>query len=184
MPVIDPTEQLLVTNWHGDTVVRLAAQRLRRVYGDIALFPDEWGNVDLAARPPLNANTSIAALRHIYARLRRPDGCPWDREQSELSILPHIIEEAEELREALEREDWPHAAEELGDVLGNLLMIAQIAHEHGYFTFEDAVAAVSAKLVRRHPHVFGDQQAANADEVLAIWQRAKAEERRAASSLG
>jgi len=178
---IESAETLLVSNWHGETVIELASRRLQRVYGSQLGMPDEWGNLDLRARAPLDAGTSLAALQHIYARLRRPDGCPWDREQTELSILPHVAEEADELREALERGDWKHAAEELGDVLGNVLMIAQIAHEHDHFDFEDAVAAVSAKLIRRHPHVFGDQHAANADEVLAIWNQAKAAERQATS---
>ncbi|HMM42760.1 MAG TPA: MazG nucleotide pyrophosphohydrolase domain-containing protein, partial [Thermomicrobiales bacterium] len=78
--------------------------------------------------------------------------------------------------DALDAEDWTHAADELGDILGNLVMIAQIAEEHGRFTLEDAVAALSAKLVRRHPHVFGDEQAGSPDEVLAIWNRVKQHE--------
>lgn len=120
--------------------------------------------------------SSIDDLREIYARLRAPDGCPWDREQNELTIVPHIVEEAEELREALLREDWVHAADELGDVLGNVVMIAQIAEEHRRFTFDDVVRAVSDKLVRRHPHVFGNATAATPEDVLALWNQVKQQE--------
>lgn len=125
----------------------------------------------------MSESPSTENLRQIYARLRAPDGCPWDREQTELTIVPHIVEEAEELREALESQNWSHAADELGDVLGNVVMIAQIAEEQGRFTFEDVVRSVSDKLVRRHPHVFGDATAATPEDVLALWNKVKQQER-------
>ena len=130
----------------------------------------------------MSESSSIDNLREIYARLRAPDGCPWDREQTELTTVPHIAEEAEELREALESRNWSHAADELGDVLGNVVMIAQIAEEHGRFTFEDVVRSVSEKLVRRHPHVFGDAIAATPEDVLALWNEVKQQERTQASA--
>jgi tetrapyrrole methylase family protein / MazG family protein len=174
---VDPAQALVVSNWHGATVTELAARRLRRLGFRGTFEADEDGNLYLAEQGILTANQSFAALQQIYARLRRPDGCPWDREQTELTTVPHIIEETDELREALELGDWAHAAEELGDVLGNVLMIAQIAHEHGHFGFEDVVASVSAKLIRRHPHVFGDARADNPADVLAIWNQVKQQER-------
>ena len=175
---IDTAAPLLVTNWHGDTVIELATRRLTRLHGYVNLpDPDDDLNLLLDAQDILDARGSLPALRRIYARLRRPSGCPWDREQTELTTLPHISEEVDELRDALEREDWQHAAEELGDVLGNVLMIAQIAHEQGRFSFEDALTSMSAKLVRRHPHVFGDAHAANPDEVLELWNQIKQQER-------
>jgi tetrapyrrole methylase family protein/MazG family protein len=175
--VVDSTQALVVSNWYGTTVTSCAERRLRRLGFQGEFVADEDGNLYLPAQDMLTAHQSVAALQQVYARLRRPDGCPWDREQTELSTVPHIIEEANELREALERDDWAHAAEELGDVLGNVLMIAQIAHEQGRFDFEDVVAGLSTKLIRRHPHVFGDARASNPDEVLAIWNQVKQQER-------
>lgn len=173
---LDPLMTTVVTNWCGDGVTSAATEYLRARLG-IQLFPaadDDACLVLPASDAP--GSSSFASLRQIYSRLRRPDGCPWDREQSEVSTLGYITEEVGELREALEADGWEHAADELGDILGNLIMIAQIAEEHGRFSLEDAVAALSAKLVRRHPHVFGEEQAASPDEVLAIWNRVKQHE--------
>ena len=125
----------------------------------------------------VDAPTSLAALRQIYARLRRPDGCPWDREQTPDSMLAPIFGELQELDEAVRAADWPHATEELGDVLGNLLMLAQIAEEAGRLAWPDVVAGISTKLVRRHPHVFAGEEAQSVDDIVAIWQRVKQEER-------
>lgn len=185
---IDPSAPTIVTKWFGRGVIELAERRLRRTHRLTDLLmtlapPDEEGVFLIVPFAVTDGGPSLSALRQIYARLRRPDGCPWDREQTELSTLPHIVEETDELREALEREDWPHAAEELGDILGNVLMIAQIAEEQGRFTFEDVVIAISSKLVRRHPHVFGDASASNPDEVLAIWNTVKQQEREQAARV-
>lgn len=176
---IDPAATVVVTNWWPDEHASTApAELLLRIVGrDTVPDTDDDGNLVFPAADPLSGSPSVSALRQIYARLRRSDGCPWDREQTELATLPHIIEETEELREALKREDWNQAAEELGDILGNIMMIAQIATERGAFTFEDVVASISSKLVRRHPHVFGDKTAASADEVLGIWNAVKQQER-------
>lgn len=175
---LDATSTTVVTNWSSVEVPWSAAQRLMRELGlhELPEVGDD-DNLTIPAADSLSGTPSIAALRQIYARLRRPDGCPWDREQSELSTVPHLFEEANELRDALEHEDWVHAAEELGDVLGNVLMIAQIAEERGAFTFADVVTSISTKLVRRHPHVFGNQTADSAEDVLAIWKQVKQEER-------
>lgn len=128
-------------------------------------------------RAQIDAPTSLAALRQIYARLRRPDGCPWDREQTPQSMLKPLQGEVQELAEALDAEDWPHVVEELGDVLGNVLMLAQIAEEAGHLQWSDVVDGVATKLVRRHPHVFAGEMAQSVDDIMAIWQRVKQEER-------
>lgn len=140
------------------------------------------GGIDVAAAT--DAPTSLAALRQIYARLRRPDGCPWDREQTPESMLAPILSEVQELDEAVRAADWPHVAEELGDALGNLLMLAQIAEEAGLLSWPDVVAGISTKLVRRHPHVFAGEQAQSVDDIVAIWQRVKQEERAGAENTG
>ena len=101
-------------------------------------------------------NTPIEELHAIVARLRAPDGCPWDREQTHASLRGSAIEEAYETVEAIEKADDAHLCEELGDLLLQVLMHSQIASETGRFTFDDVAAGIAAKLVRRHPHVFGD----------------------------
>ncbi len=99
------------------------------------------------------------------ARLRGPDGCPWDREQSFDSIKPYTLEETYEVLDAIDRRAWPELAEELGDFMLQAVFYAQMAAEQGLFTIEDALDAINRKLVRRHPHVFGEESARNADDV-------------------
>lgn len=178
VPCLDATTSLLVTNWHGDRVTSLAGRRIQRTRAlDRIPAPDASGCVMIDAKNPLDATTSLSALTHIVARLRRADGCPWDREQTAQSLLPALAEEADELRQAIEAGNPQDTLEEIGDVLVNLLMQAQIATEAGDYRFTDAIAAVAAKLVRRHPHVFGAASATTADEVLAIWRRVKDDEK-------
>ncbi|MBM3987137.1 MAG: nucleoside triphosphate pyrophosphohydrolase [Planctomycetes bacterium] len=122
------------------------------------------------------------ALRKLVAivdRLRAPDGCPWDREQTLASTVPHLIEEVHELAEAVEQGDLDHAVEEAGDVLMGLVLLARIAEQDGRFDLATVALAVSEKLERRHPHVFGDVVAADASEALANWDAIKRKEREA-----
>jgi len=114
----------------------------------------------------------------VIAALRAPDGCPWDREQTHRSIAKNMVEEAYEAVHAIEDDDIAELRDELGDVLLQVVLHAQIAADEGEFTIDDVVAAISAKIVRRHPHVFGEEVAANtASEVLANWDQIKAGER-------
>jgi tetrapyrrole methylase family protein / MazG family protein len=113
----------------------------------------------------------------VIAALRAPDGCPWDREQTHRSIAKNMVEEAYEAVHAIENDDVAELREELGDVLLQVVLHAQIAADEGEFTIDDVVAAINAKIVRRHPHVFGDAEAGNASEVLANWDQIKATER-------
>ena len=114
----------------------------------------------------------------VIATLRAPDGCPWDREQTHRSIAKNMVEEAYEAVHAIEDDDIAELRDELGDVLLQVVLHAQIAADEGEFTIDDVVAAISAKIVRRHPHVFGEEVAANtASEVLANWDQIKAGER-------
>ena len=119
----------------------------------------------------------VGAIFEIARRLRAPDGCPWDREQTHLSLRPYLLEETYELLEVLDRglEDGK-LLEELGDVLLQVAMHAAIAEEEGRFDAVRVSEAAAAKMVARHPHVFGDEQAADAEEVLRNWERRKAEE--------
>lgn len=111
--------------------------------------------------------------------LRAPDGCPWDREQTHVSISHNMIEEAYEAVCAIEEEDVAHLREELGDVLLQVVLQSQIAADAGEFAIDDVCADVNAKMVRRHPHVFGSVEASNASEVLDVWDQVKLAERQA-----
>jgi nucleoside triphosphate diphosphatase len=123
----------------------------------------------------------LAELLGIMARLRSVDGCPWDREQTFATIAPHTVEEAYEVADAIEREDLADLKDELGDLLFQVVFHAEIARERGAFDFEMVAGAICDKLVRRHPHVFGDRGPLSAAEHARAWEEIKAEERRAAN---
>jgi nucleoside triphosphate diphosphatase len=117
-------------------------------------------------------------LVEIMARLRGPGGCPWDREQTFDTIKPYTLEETYEVLDAIDRRDWPELAEELGDFLLQAVFYAQMAAEQNLFHIEDALDAINQKLVRRHPHVFGEGTAETAGDVKRIWGEIKAEEKK------
>src|SRR5262245_21606433 len=123
----------------------------------------------------------FAKLCDIVAKLRAPDGCPWDREQTNESLVPALIEEAYETAEAARAQDDPHFREELGDLLLLVVMHTQIARENGRFTIEEVIGHVSDKLIRRHPHVFGTSEARDASAVLKQWEAIKRAEKNADS---
>jgi tetrapyrrole methylase family protein/MazG family protein len=120
------------------------------------------------------------AMPWISARLRQPDGCPWDREQTHTSLRKHLLEEAYEVYDALEDGATPELAGELGDLWLQIVLHAQLAAEDGVFDLADVQAAIASKIVRRHPHVFGDAVARTASDVNRQWERIKADERAAA----
>jgi nucleoside triphosphate diphosphatase len=113
----------------------------------------------------------------IMARLRAPDGCPWDREQTFDTIKPYTLEEAYEVLEAIDNRDWPELTGELGDLLLQVLFYSQIAVEEGHFSIDDVLDRLSTKLVGRHPHVFGEVKADTSAEVLRNWEALKALEK-------
>jgi tetrapyrrole methylase family protein/MazG family protein len=134
--------------------------------------------------PPLAPELASAgpwAMPYIAERLRRPDGCPWDREQTHQSLRKHLLEETYEVYDALELGATPALAEELGDLLLQVILHAQLAAEAGVFDLADVQASIARKIVRRHPHVFGDAVAETAADVLRQWERIKAVERADAS---
>ena len=112
-------------------------------------------------------------------KLRGPNGCPWDRKQTLASLKPFIVEEAYEVVDAIDRDDRRGLAEELGDFLLQAVFVAEITRQEGTFDINDAITAIYEKLVRRHPHVFGDVEAKDAEEVLVNWEKLKNEERKA-----
>ncbi len=124
------------------------------------------------------AGAEFGRLVQVVARLRAPDGCPWDREQTFRSLRPFVLEEAYEVLEAIDADDRGALAEEIGDLVFEGVLLAQLAAEGNHFTIADSVRLIADKLVRRHPHVFGDAaRAASADEVLGRWEAIKARER-------
>jgi len=128
--------------------------------------------------PPFSPG--VGAIFEVVARLRAPDGCPWDREQTHESLRPYLLEETYELLEAIDSGDDAKIMEELGDVLLQVAMHAEIAAQQGRFNATEVSEAVAAKMVVRHPHVFGSTSAADADEVLRNWEHQKAHEARKA----
>jgi MazG family protein len=122
------------------------------------------------------------ALVRIMERLRADDGCPWDREQTRQTLKPFLIEEAYEVVEAIDKGDPKQIMEELGDLLFQVVFHAHLAAERREFTMGQVLAAIADKMVRRHPHVFGDGTASTADEVLEQWEELKRKERNAAAA--
>jgi MazG family protein len=125
------------------------------------------------------AGNKFQRLVEIMARLRGADGCPWDREQTFDTIKPYTLEETYEVLDAIDRRDWGELAEELGDFLLQAVFYAQMAGEQNLFRIEDALDAINEKLVRRHPHVFGEATAGTANDVKRIWGEVKAGEKKA-----
>ncbi len=121
--------------------------------------------------------TSFEELRELMARMRGPDGCPWDREQTLDDFKVHFSNESLEVLEALDKEDYDNLREELGDILWHVLFMSRIAEERGLFTVDDVMAELEDKIVRRHPHVFGNEKIDDPAEVMELWRRIKAEEK-------
>lgn len=128
------------------------------------------------------AGETFAAFVDTIAALRAPNGCPWDREQTHESIARNMIEEAYEAVDAIEQHDAAHLREELGDVLLQVVLQSQIAADAGEFTVADVCRDVNAKMIRRHPHVFGEAAAGSAEDVLSIWDNVKLAEKSAADA--
>ncbi len=128
--------------------------------------------------PPLAPEASFEAFHEVIARLRAPDGCPWDRKQTHKSLRKYLVEETFEALEAIDNEDWQALKEELGDVLLQVVLHSQIAWEEGEFTLPEVIATVTTKIIRRHPHVFGEVQVDGVEDVLRNWEALKAQERR------
>jgi tetrapyrrole methylase family protein/MazG family protein len=134
--------------------------------------------------PPLQEGASIEAFQEVVAHLRAPDGCPWDREQTHASLRPHLLEEVYEAIAAMDAGESTAIREELGDLLLQIVLNAQIASERGDFTFNDVSMGVRDKIIRRHPHVFGDWKVDGVDSVLTNWERLKETERSGKDGAG
>lgn len=153
---------------------RLQVKRIRLTQLD----PNSLDSAVVAAYvPPLARTSAFESLQETVAHLRAPEGCPWDRAQTHRSLRRHLLEETYETLEALDENDLPALEEELGDLLLQILLQAQIANEAGEFSAADVVAGIQAKLIRRHPHVFGDLQLDDVEQVLKNWEHFKQAEK-------
>ncbi len=202
---IDPARPLLVGQLYNDDLAAAVKIALSRMYPDehpvvivqaagvpsvqndqtVALHAldrqpvDHLTSVWVAPLPPLEAFRSADTLTRIVARLRRPDGCPWDRQQNHASLRDAVLEEAYEVADAIDSGHGSELSEELGDLLLLVAMHAQIAEEEGDFRVEDVYESITRKLIRRHPHVFGKVVAESPEAVVATWDGVKAAEREA-----
>ena len=198
---VDPARPLLVAQLYNQEMAAAAKLALSRVYPDehpVTLVraaldrertrripltqldreqPDHLTSLWVTPLAPLDAYRSGETLTRIVARLRAPGGCPWDREQTPQSLRNSVLEEAYEVVEAIDSEDYASLCEELGDLLLIVAMQTQLAEEAGDFTIEDVYDEITRKLIRRHPHVFGDVMAQTPDAVVSTWEDVKAAER-------
>ena len=124
-----------------------------------------------------SATEKFDELIKIIKRLQAPDGCPWDREQTNASLLPFFLEEVYEVIESVDNENWPELKEELGDILLHVVFQAVLAEKNGHFSINDSLDHVNEKLVRRHPHVFGDAKADEAFQAKQNWEATKHKEK-------
>ncbi|MCA1032830.1 nucleoside triphosphate pyrophosphohydrolase [Bacillus timonensis] len=141
----------------------------------------ELSNLTSVYVPPVQDDTllyhTFSQLRSVIATLRGPNGCPWDQKQTHQTLKKFLLEEAYELLEAIDNEDDDHIIEELGDVLLQVMLHAQIGEDEGLFSIKDVISNLTEKLVRRHPHVFGTEVAQSEEEVVDIWKNAKKQEK-------
>lgn len=176
----------LMSQYHADHAMMLVigagsdGQQVRTVPLHLLDRQSDLDHLTSLYVPPLPRKGSLASYQDVVARLRAPDGCPWDRAQTHASLRSYLLEEAYEVLAALDADDPKMLREELGDLLLQVLLHAQIASEDGDFLLVDSAADSMAKLIRRHPHVFGDVTVADADDVLRNWEQIKREEKGAA----
>ncbi len=174
LAVVYPADHLVKLIGAAETASpRVEALRLADLPHNPRLIADNWLYV-----PPVGVATSFEAFQEVVARLRAPDGCPWDREQTHHSLRSYLLEETYEVLAALDLDDPAKMCEEFGDLLLQIVLHAQIANEKGEFRSADILRGIHQKLVRRHPHVFGDVEVTGVSNVLQNWEKLKAEERK------
>jgi MazG family protein len=172
--LLNPISAVLVTDVEDEAAVR---QALAQVYPSDHPMRQTPHGLLVEPLPPLERGSYLEAMQYVTQRLRAPNGCPWDREQDHKSIRGYLLEETYEALDALDSGDPAKLAEELGDLLMQVLLHAEIARQQGEFDLRDVVLGISSKLVRRHPHVFGDVEVSGAGQVLANWDEIKKRER-------
>ncbi len=174
----------LMATYPDEHLVQLvhAAGTAEEIVEDLPLYEmDQSSHLGLLSSlfvPPLSENASFEAFQEIVAKLRAPGGCPWDKEQTHLSLRPFLIEEAYETLDALDRENMTDLEEELGDLLLQIVLHAQIATEEGDFNINQVIEGIGSKLIRRHPHVFSQVEVEDVSGVIQNWEAIKADERK------
>lgn len=170
--------EVLLTAYPSEHEINLVEGRRSKVESikDFHLLPFDTGSTCLYI-PPLPEGTAFESFHEIVAHLRAPNGCPWDREQTHRSLRTHLLEETYEALEAIDAQDYASMREEFGDLLLQIVLQTQIASEEGQFTMTEVVKGIYDKIIRRHPHVFGDLELDGVQGVLQNWERLKEKER-------
>lgn len=203
-PIFPPSQPALISQIFSTTVANEVKLTLMEQYDDqhqvylvhaagteqelveeLALHEiDRSEKIDLLTSlyvPAINKNSSLEEFQELIAHLRAPEGCPWDREQTHQSLRRNLLEESYEVLEAIDNQDIPAMQEEFGDLLVQIVLHAQIASENGEFRMSDIIHGIYTKLINRHPHVFGDVELNDAQDVIDNWEHIKSEERRSKS---
>jgi len=169
-------KSVLLTTYPKEHVVCVVSEGKKREER-LSEFGNEFSEGFALYIPALEEGTSFESFVEIVAHLRAPNGCPWDREQTHESLRKHLLEESYEAISAIDSGDFTDMQEEFGDLLLQVVLQSQIANEEGQFNVHQAIHGIYTKLVRRHPHVFGDLKVEDVDGVLANWERLKEKER-------
>ena len=170
---------ILQTTYADEHSLRVVLTNNRVTNMDLGLLAANKQDAPVSAIfvPPLPKGTSVTSFQEIVAHLRAPDGCPWDKKQTHQTLRKHLLEESYEALDAMDKNDPVAMTEEFGDLLLQILLNAQIAYENGHFRLSDVVQGIYDKILRRHPHVFGELQVDGEEEVLQNWEALKAQER-------
>jgi tetrapyrrole methylase family protein/MazG family protein len=169
---------VLLTTYPGEHVIYLVDGGKKKEERLSALGVGEISESTCIYIPALGVGTSFESFAEIVAHLRAPDGCPWDKEQTHESLRKHLLEESYEAIHAIDSGDFADMREEFGDLLLQIILQSQIANEEGQFNVNQVVQGIYSKIVRRHPHVFGDVKLDGVDGVLANWEKLKEQERK------
>ncbi len=177
---LDGLLRVLLTTYSDSHPLRVAAKSgaVTNVNLGLLALNEQFSEVNAIFLPPLDAGTSLSSFQEIIAHLRAPNGCPWDKKQTHKSLRPHLLEETYETLDAIDSCDYEGMAEEFGDLLLQIVLHAQIATENDNFKMSEIIKGIYDKIVRRHPHVFGEQDVDGVDEVLSNWEALKEKERK------
>lgn len=170
-------KNVLLTTYPNEHVVYLVSEGKKKEERLGQIDPDDFSEKMSLYIPPLGEGTSFESFAEIVAHLRAPNGCPWDREQTHESLRKHLLEESYEAISAIDSGDFADMREEFGDLLLQVVLQSQIANEEGQFNVNQVIQGIYSKIIRRHPHVFGDLKLESVDGVLANWEKLKEQER-------
>src|SRR5688572_18499864 len=170
-------KNVLLTTYPKEHAIHIVAEGMKKEARLGELNADDFSENTSLYIPPLGAGASFESFAEIVAHLRAPNGCPWDREQTHESLRKHLLEESYEAISAIDSGDFTDMREEFGDLLLQVILQSQIANEEGHFNVNQVVQGIHSKIVRRHPHVFGDLKLDGVEGVLANWEKLKETER-------